>query len=151
MIAKRAAQMQYRLLQGNGKYCEYQIGLSDDGTPTGISFEEMIESLDNMCKMALRNNAKLTLVQISHGYRGKYCKIACEADLKNIEDDCNIEGFFDIWKYRQKKHILKIEDFRLIMFWLALDITFIILDCKYLKKVYNKPFVFFGFYYRDYI
>jgi len=53
--------MQYRLLEGNGKYCEYQIGLSDDGTPTGLSLEEMLESLDNLCEMAKRNDAKLTL------------------------------------------------------------------------------------------
>jgi len=70
--------------------------LSDDGTPTGISFEDMLESLDNLCKMADKNNAKLTLTQINHGYKGKYCKINVDADLKNIEDDCSIEGFFDL-------------------------------------------------------
>jgi len=88
------------LLQGDGKYCEYQIGLSDDGTPTGISLEEMIESLDNMCEMAKNNNAKLTLKQINHGYKGKYCKISVDADLSNIQEECSIEGFFDCWRIK---------------------------------------------------
>jgi len=54
--------------------------------------------------MAELNNAKLTLIKINHGYNGKYCLINVDADLKTIQDECSLDGFFDcwmcIWKHR---------------------------------------------------
>jgi GTPase len=44
-VRKRASQMEFRLRESGGKLAFYQIGLSDDGTPNGISKENMLESL----------------------------------------------------------------------------------------------------------
>ena len=43
-LQHRTTQMKFRLQEGSGE-AKYMIGLEDDGTPTGLSQEEMLQSL----------------------------------------------------------------------------------------------------------
>ena len=48
-------QMRYRCLEGNGE-CIYNIGVEDNGTMTGITYEEYIETIKNINLIAIKNN-----------------------------------------------------------------------------------------------
>ena len=54
-------QMRYRCLEGNGE-CIYNIGVEDNGTMTGITYEEYIETIKNINLIAIKNNYSVNLL-----------------------------------------------------------------------------------------
>jgi elongation factor 1-alpha len=67
-IYKIATQMFYRVQEGGGEAI-YTIGVMDDGTPIGISYDEMQETFYNLLKASEHNNFKMMKIreyQIQH-------------------------------------------------------------------------------------
>lgn len=71
-LEKLTTQMHWRLHEGKG-LATYFLGLSDDGTPTGINFELMNESQDNLYKMVnnLPNECNIYLLNTYQGLDGE--------------------------------------------------------------------------------
>ena len=71
---RRLTQMHYRLNEGGGE-AFYHIGRSDDGTPLGLNEQEYTESVENLTKLAISANCKLTLINESikdNSYIGEF-------------------------------------------------------------------------------
>jgi len=66
-------QMKFRLSEGHGQ-AFYQIGVEDDGTPRGISVEELDQSLRTLEEMARRLGAHVTVESRELGYEGHVAK-----------------------------------------------------------------------------
>jgi len=84
-LDKRATQMLYRTIEGNGK-AYYYIGVDDNGNTQGISMFDLIISLENLEKIS--NLVKLSIENIKI-YKGlnqnKYIGIL-EIIAKNTND-----------------------------------------------------------------
>lgn len=84
-LDKRATQMLYRTIEGNGK-AYYYIGVDDNGNTQGISMFDLIISLENLEKIS--NIVKLSIENIKI-YKGlnqnKYIGIL-EIIAKNTND-----------------------------------------------------------------
>jgi GTPase len=59
-------QMQFRLFEGQGDAI-YVIGVTDEGSPQGISEQEMKISLETLDKIAKKANAKTTILRTKEG------------------------------------------------------------------------------------
>ena len=85
ILDKRATQMLYRTIEGNGK-AYYYIGVDDNGNTQGISMFDLIISLENLEKIS--NLVKLSIENIKI-YKGlnqnKYIGIL-EIIAKNTND-----------------------------------------------------------------
>ncbi|GET92305.1 hypothetical protein, conserved [Leishmania tarentolae] len=55
-------QMQFRVSEGHGQ-CLYELGVSDDGTPRGLTRREFNESLQTISRMAAQLQLEATLLQ----------------------------------------------------------------------------------------
>ena len=66
--------MKFRLAEGEG-VCYYWIGLRDNGIPTGISYDEMEETLWNLYKMSGELGATISLVDVKIGLKGQIAHI----------------------------------------------------------------------------
>lgn len=71
-LEKLTTQMHWRLHEGKG-FAKYYLGLSDDGTPTGINKTLMIESQMNLYKMVnnLPIECNIYLLNIYQGLNGE--------------------------------------------------------------------------------
>jgi GTPase len=67
-------QMKFRLSEGHGQ-AFYQIGVEDDGTPRGISEEELEQSLRSLEEMVRRLGAFMNVVSRVLGYEGHVAKV----------------------------------------------------------------------------
>lgn len=67
-------QMNFRLIEGGGEAL-YEIGVSDDGTPTGISPEEMEASLETLQRMAGELSADITVIRRVKGISGEVAEV----------------------------------------------------------------------------
>lgn len=64
-----ATQMKYRIKEGLGD-AHYRIGVEDNGKPTGLDQEEMLESLRTICLLAGRVGADVMVLRVSDGFKG---------------------------------------------------------------------------------
>ncbi|KAG5468286.1 hypothetical protein LSCM1_02265 [Leishmania martiniquensis] len=55
-------QMQFRVSEGHGQ-CLYQLGVSDDGTPRGLTRRDFVESMQTISRMAAQLQLEATLLQ----------------------------------------------------------------------------------------
>lgn len=60
-INELITQMRYRCNEGGGE-CIYNIGVEDNGTMTGITEKEYIETINNLKSMAIKNNYSVNLL-----------------------------------------------------------------------------------------
>lgn len=58
---KLVTQMKYRLTEGQGEAL-YEIGVQDDGFPSGLTEEEFVESVDTLTRMAKELEADVTIL-----------------------------------------------------------------------------------------
>lgn len=73
---KFVTQMNWRMYEGNG-ICFYHIGIPDDGTPRGISYQYMKESLQNIESVCNYLKFDYDLLYLKKGSSGGFCaKIA---------------------------------------------------------------------------
>lgn len=63
-IERLASQMKYRLFEGGGEAI-YVLGVSDDGTPRGLSPEEVEETLGTLQRVAEKVGAKIRVLERS--------------------------------------------------------------------------------------
>lgn len=68
-INKRATQMLYRILEGNGRAI-YLLGVEDNGEARGISLKELNRTIDILYKIADIINAKIKIVRVYMGTKG---------------------------------------------------------------------------------
>lgn len=64
-----ATQMKYRIKEGLGD-AHYRIGVEDNGKPTGLDQEEMLESLRTICLLAGRVSADVMVLRVGDGFKG---------------------------------------------------------------------------------
>lgn len=64
-----ATQMKYRIREGHGE-AHYRIGVEDNGKPTGLNQEDMLESLKTICLLAGRVRADVMVLRVSEGLHG---------------------------------------------------------------------------------
>lgn len=65
-INRRASQLRYRLVEGQGK-AVYLLGVEDDGSVDGISMQHLLESISFLYKMVEIVNAKIDKIRIYLG------------------------------------------------------------------------------------
>jgi GTP-binding protein 1 len=68
-FAQLVSQMKWRLTEGMGE-AVYEIGVSDDGMPTGISDDDLAKSLENLSLMAGELDADTTVIRQREGVSG---------------------------------------------------------------------------------
>jgi hypothetical protein len=73
-VAHLTTQMKFRLQEGHGE-AKYEIGVEDDGTPTGLCKEDMFYSLNTLCYMASNLKADLIILKMRDGYEGKSAEV----------------------------------------------------------------------------
>ncbi|MCE7737559.1 MAG: elongation factor 1-alpha [Candidatus Heimdallarchaeota archaeon] len=90
-IEELASQMRFRLYEGNGE-AFYYIGVEDDGTPTGISDEELEKSLASLEKVASLAKAKVMLLRKERGNEGLISELLIrrEKDPEELPADIRI-------------------------------------------------------------
>jgi len=80
-IQHLTTQMKFRLQEGHGE-AKYEIGVEDDGTPTGLNKEEMFCSLRTLCTMASNLKADLIILKMRDGYQGKTAEVLVRSNQK---------------------------------------------------------------------
>lgn len=73
-LERLASQMKYRLEEGGGE-AFYEIGVTDDGEPIGLSKEQLDESIANLEKAAGIIGAKLKILRIERGRKGLVAEV----------------------------------------------------------------------------
>ncbi|OLS23431.1 MAG: Elongation factor 1-alpha [Candidatus Heimdallarchaeota archaeon LC_2] len=68
-IEELASQMRYRIYEGNGE-AYYYLGVEDDGSPTGISEQELEISLESLEKVAQVARARIKILRREQGNEG---------------------------------------------------------------------------------
>jgi GTPase len=76
-------QMKFRLSEGKGR-AFYMIGIQDDGTPTGLSPEDLDSSLQTLERMAEEVKAKLVIVKRGKGISGEIAEVMVS---KTVRED----------------------------------------------------------------
>jgi len=51
------------------------LGVEDSGVPTGLSVEEMKQSMDTLCKMTQKLDADMTVLRERDGVGGKVAEV----------------------------------------------------------------------------
>ena len=74
MLNKKASQMRFRLLEGDGKAL-YMIGVKDNGDTCGISLIVLVKSLFYFIKITHIIGAHIKIVRIYRGKEGFVCSI----------------------------------------------------------------------------
>ena len=69
ILDKRASQMLFRLIEGDGK-AVYLIGVNDNGEAPGINFNELLISLFYICKIVKLIDANIKIIRIYNGSDG---------------------------------------------------------------------------------
>jgi GTPase len=91
-LEKLTTQMQWRLHEGKG-FARYFLGLSDDGTPTGLNEMSMNESQDNLYK-AVNNlpvKCNVTLLNVYNGFNGEIREYFIKQKDKYVEIQYDID------------------------------------------------------------
>ena len=66
--------MKYRVHEGLGE-AYYRVGLEDSGKPTGLCKQDMLESLNTICKVAQKIKADVIILRVSQGIKGKIAEL----------------------------------------------------------------------------
>uniref|UniRef100_A0A7S3DEN1 Tr-type G domain-containing protein n=1 Tax=Palpitomonas bilix TaxID=652834 RepID=A0A7S3DEN1_9EUKA len=84
-LDKLVSQLKWRIEEGLGE-AVYEIGFEDDGTPRGLSDEEMEKSLDTLKHMAAKLDSHVTVVRTSMGKEGKCAEVLVRhiADMRHF-------------------------------------------------------------------
>jgi elongation factor 1-alpha len=61
--------MKFRVREGLGE-AHYRIGVEDNGRPTGLDLEEMLESLRTICLLAGRLGFDVMVFRVTEGLKG---------------------------------------------------------------------------------
>ena len=88
ILDKKASQMLFRIVEGNGKAL-YFIGINDNGDARGIDHYDLIESLKNLENICNKINANIKKIRIYKGIEGYIATIRIFINEK-ILDDKNI-------------------------------------------------------------
>lgn len=67
-----ATQMLYRLHEGGGRAI-YNIGYEDNGVPTGLQFDHLLDSIKTIYEVSQVNQAHIKSVKILHASLNKFC------------------------------------------------------------------------------
>ena len=70
-VEELITQMNYRLIEGNGEAI-YEIGIKDDGFPSGIALSEFDESYSNLVLIAKQCNAKCKIISKKEISKNKF-------------------------------------------------------------------------------
>ena len=81
---KRATQMKYRLILGNGKAI-YILGIEDDGFNKGISNIDLIKSINNLLEISKIINATVDNIRIYDGIDGLIATIRISMNISSID------------------------------------------------------------------
>jgi elongation factor 1-alpha len=81
---KRATQMKYRLILGNGKAI-YIFGIEDDGFNKGISNIDLIKSINNLLEISKIINATVDNIRIYDGIDGLIATIRISMNISSID------------------------------------------------------------------
>jgi len=79
-LEHRTTQMKFRIREGKS-VAYYVLGVTDDGTPLGLSVLQMRESLAVLYLLAGKSNAELTIERVQRGTQGS----VVEAKLREYE------------------------------------------------------------------
>jgi GTPase len=74
ILEKRATQMLFRIIEGDGKAI-YLIGIDDNGKNIGILHNELIESIEIIKKLCSIINSEIKSIRIYNGIKGKIASI----------------------------------------------------------------------------
>lgn len=69
ILNKRASQLLFRIIEGNGKAL-YLIGVNDNGEVPGIRLNELLVSLYYLCQIVKLIDAQIKIVRIYNGTHG---------------------------------------------------------------------------------
>ena len=70
---KLVTQMKWRMSEGGGGNCIYYIGITDDGSPRGISHDCMDKSLKNLVNIANYLGYNTEIEYFKKGISGGFC------------------------------------------------------------------------------
>jgi len=73
-ITHLITQLNYRLTEGKGEAI-YELGILDDGTPQGLSDEDLAESIATLKHMAAQLKCDVVVVRIATGLKGKVAEV----------------------------------------------------------------------------
>lgn len=83
-IIHLVTQMNYRLTEGHGT-AYYMIGVQDDGHPTGLSDQELRDTVHTIQIMAMELRCQLFLVYLKKGSHGKIARIMLKRSSQDAE------------------------------------------------------------------
>lgn len=86
VLNKKASQMRFRLIEGDGKAL-YMIGIKDNGDACGISLNILLQSLFFFIKITNIIGAHIKIIRIYRGYNGYVCSIRVyinQSDYENL-------------------------------------------------------------------
>lgn len=84
------AQMKHRLNQGLGQ-CIYDIGVEEDGTPLGLSEEELKISISTLTDIADKINAKISCFNFFKGKVGTVAEVLIKQTSSIISSQLEIK------------------------------------------------------------
>ena len=85
VLNKKASQMRFRLIEGDGKAI-YLIGIKDDGDACGISLSILLQSIYFFIKIVNIINANIKIIRIYKGYKGYICSIRVFLNENEIDN-----------------------------------------------------------------
>ena len=85
VLNKKASQMRYRLIEGDGKAI-YLIGIKDNGDACGISLAILLQRIYFFIKIVKIIDANIKIIRIYRGYSGNICSIRVFLNQKDIDD-----------------------------------------------------------------
>ena len=97
-MVKLSSQMKFRLYEGEG--CAiYNIGYDDSGEPTGITYEMMMDSLNNLHLISNTIEATIKSIKIFKGLNGYCSNIFIEKDIdKMMMNHSDLNNSIEIMK-----------------------------------------------------
>lgn len=91
-LNRRATQMKYRLLEGNGKAI-YILGIEDCGLANGISENDLKNTLSNIKKIAHIINAKISKIRVYQSFKQLKMIATVRITLDNHSDNFIIDDY----------------------------------------------------------
>ena len=85
VLNKKASQMRFRLIEGDGKAL-YMIGVKDNGDACGISLNILLQSLFFFIKITNIIGAHIKIIRIYRGYKGYVSSIRVYLNQREYEN-----------------------------------------------------------------
>lgn len=83
-IQKKASQMLFRIMEGNGKAL-YLIGIDDNGTIIGLNRKELDLSIELIKLISTEINSKIKKIYIYNGGKGHICTVHISLPKNKLE------------------------------------------------------------------